>query len=68
MDTSERAPSFETWKALPREDLARPVRARHLSIKVALDGTRRHFLLKHPNETGKCRISDNTRLSRWPRL
>jgi hypothetical protein len=46
-------PTIDEWENLSREEMAAAVRPYHLSVKVALDGTRRHFLLSNPNDEGE---------------
>lgn len=61
---SDSAPDLDTWLNLPREELASIVAGSHLSVKLALDGTTRHYLLKRPNERGEVTdFSDYARIS-----
>jgi len=46
-------PTLETWLGWPREQVAECVREAHLSIKIALDGTTRHYLLADAEAVGR---------------
>ncbi len=48
-----RMPDLNEWLQLPLADMAALVRERRLSVKIAVDGSRRHFLLKHPTPDGE---------------
>lgn len=45
-------PLLEEWLTLPREEIARHTRARHLALMFSIDGSRRHYLLTHPERNG----------------
>lgn len=49
-------PDLQTWLALPTSEIAAQVSPHHLSLSLGLDGTRRHYLLHHPTESGN--VSD----------
>src|SRR5579859_1511317 len=44
---------LDEWLAMPRSQLAEEVKRFGVSVKVGLDGTTRHYLLRHPNPQGK---------------
>jgi len=45
--------TLEEWLTLPRTVIAAMVAEQRLTVKLAIDGSRRHYLLHHPNEQGE---------------
>jgi len=63
--------TLETWLTLPRQELAAVVQKHHLAVKVAVDGSTRHYLLRHPSAEGKIQDVENyfqDGLVSWMRL
>src|SRR5579859_5285855 len=57
-------PGITEWMSLPREEIAERARSEGLSVKIAMDGTARHFLLNHPTSSGRIEnYSDYARAS-----
>lgn len=44
---------LEEWLALPLEQLAEIVRQKQITVFAAIDGTKRHYLLRHPELQGQ---------------
>jgi len=50
MDT---IPTLETWLALPTPEIAQYVLPHRIAVMFTSDGTRRHYLLRHPEKNGQ---------------
>lgn len=46
-------PELNEWLALPNDELAALVRSHNLAVLLSIDGTRRHYLIVHPQENGR---------------
>ncbi len=46
-------PAFEEWMALPAESIAQQVWPHRVAVMFTSDGTRRHYLMRHPEEAGQ---------------
>jgi hypothetical protein len=41
------------WLSLPADQIAEQIRARNVSVMLTSDGTRRHYLMRHPETNGE---------------
>jgi hypothetical protein len=46
-------PDIEEWLTCPKNQIVEYVRPKQLTVLLSVDGSRRHYLLSHPEYNGK---------------